>query len=204
MNEQNYREQFNIKSKRIYLPSDLTKMRQKDLASYQGQLSQLVSKLENSEHLSFESFEMIHSCESYNTEELVQIYSYWFWFNTFYNSGVAREYIRNSSKPPVDQAMDFFNNLNNMPFFKKMMEENESCARATVANEESVIFVNNMRDLNWLHKAQGRGAELMEIYKNQKKVIEELRQLYPKYNTDHFTKSDQLQMSSLMSSFATI
>ena len=132
------------------------------------------------------------------------MYDYWFWYNPIYNAGVAKEYIKKHSLPPQEQAFWFFNNLDNMPFFNNLVNENRSCAKATVACAEAETFIYNLRDLNWLHKAQGRGIELVEIYNNQSIVTEELKQLYPNYNTSHFNNINERDLPKLMSSFSSI
>jgi tRNA A37 methylthiotransferase MiaB len=204
MNKKEYRKKFNINSKKIYLPYDLSKYRQSKLYNDRHNLVNIKTACDFKTKIDFESFEMIYSCVSYNPAELIQMYDYWFWYNTFYNAGVAKKYIKEHTLAPQEQAFWFFNNLDNMPFFNNLVNENRSCAKATVACTEPETFVYTLRDLNWLHKAQGRGIELVEIYNNQNIVTEELKQLYSNYNTSHFNNINERDLPKLMSSFSSI
>ena len=93
MNKKDYRSKFNIKSKKIYLPYDLSKYRQSKLYNDRHKLIDIMTACDFKTKIDFETFEMIYSCISYSPEELIQMYDYWFWYNTFYNAGVAKNYM---------------------------------------------------------------------------------------------------------------
>lgn len=204
MNKKEYRQKFEIKSKKILTPHDLSYYKQGDCLDENYQLLNIQAKTNPSERLQWETSEVIYSCCSYGPSELIRMYDFWFWYNTFYNAKVARREIENSPHHPKEQAYRFFDNLENMPFFRNLVHHNREIVWMTIAKPEEETFIYELKYSNWFNKGMGRSSELVEIYINQEIVRKELRQLYPDFNTSRFAARKRNEMKYLLSSFANI
>lgn len=112
-----------------------------------------------------ETFEMIYECDSYDLEEITQIYLNWWYFNTFYNFGIDKTITK-------DNMRDFFNNLKDMPFVNCCVEEVKMSLHR-IFKPEPVMHLQGY-DYSFLHKQLGRGKELLYFKQNQDKVRQEI------------------------------
>ena len=204
MNQKEYRQKFKIRTKKIFIPDDLGRYKQSQILDMGGKFTDVRTKVDPMNRLKWEIAEVIYSCSSYDSNELVRMYDFWFWYNTFYNARVARRDMEKSPHSPEEQAYRFFDNLENMPFFHKLVHENREIVWMTIAKPEEETFLYNLRSSNWFYKGMGRGSELVEISFNKDIVTKELRQIYPDFNTDHFTVRKGKEISLLLSSYAAI
>ena len=204
MNQREYRSRFQIKSKKVLTPHDLSRHKQSEILDERGQFLDIKTETDPMEKLKWEISEVIYSCSSYGPHELVRMYDFWFWYNTFYNARVAREEIERSSHRPEEQAYRFFDNLEKMPFLRGLVQQHREIVWATIAKPEEETFLCDLKSANWFHKGMCRGSELVEICFNRDIVERELRQLYPDFNTDHFVVRKNKEINLLLSSFARI
>jgi hypothetical protein len=112
-----------------------------------------------------EQFEMIYECNSYDKEEIGNIYLTWWYFNTFYNFGIDKTITKQTMK-------DFFNNLSDMPLVSCCVEE-VKLAVARIFEPGPELLLEGY-DLNYLHKNLGRGKELIYFKDNIEQVRDEL------------------------------
>lgn len=112
-----------------------------------------------------EQFEMIYQCNSYDKEEISNIYLTWWYFNTFYNFGIDKTITKQTMK-------DFFANLNNMPLVSCCVEE-VKLALSRIFKPGPELLLEGY-DLNYLHKNLGRGRELIYFKDNIEQVRDEL------------------------------
>jgi radical SAM superfamily enzyme YgiQ (UPF0313 family) len=112
-----------------------------------------------------EQFEMIYKCNSYDQEEITNIYLTWWYFNTFYNFGIDKTITKDTMK-------DFFNSLSDMPFISCCIEE-VKLSLARIFEPGPVLYLEGY-DLKYLHSNLGRGRELIYFKDNIEKVRTEL------------------------------
>ena len=112
-----------------------------------------------------EQFEMIYECNSYDKEEIGNIYLTWWYFNTFYNFGIDKTITKQTMK-------EFFANLNNMPLVSCCVEE-VKLALGRIFKPGPELLLEGY-DLNYLHKNLGRGKELIYFKDNIEQVRDEL------------------------------
>lgn len=112
-----------------------------------------------------ETFEIVYECFSYNKEEIIKIYLYWWYFNTFYNFGIDKTITKES-------MLSFFNNLDSMPFINYCVNEVRSALERIFEPEEQMIL--DGFDYIYFHKQLGRGKELWYFQENIEVVKKEL------------------------------
>ncbi len=112
-----------------------------------------------------ETFEMIYECDSYDLNEITQIYLNWWYFNTFYNFGIDKTITK-------DSMQDFFANIKDMPFMSCCVEEVTNALHRIFKPEDNLLLEGF--DYSFLHKQLGRGKELLYMKKHSKQVQEEL------------------------------
>ena len=112
-----------------------------------------------------EQFEMIYQCNSYDQEEITNIYLTWWYFNTFYNFGIDKTITK-------DTMNDFFSSLADMPFISCCVEE-VKLSLARIFEPGPVLYLEGY-DLKYLHSNLGRGRELIYFKDNIEKVRSEL------------------------------
>ena len=161
---------YNIDSARVYplyvLPN--TPMAQKDYKE-KYKIKTKTIKLPNGEQ-----FEMVYECFSFDIDELVKMYLYWWYYNTFYNFGIDKSITK-------ETMIHFFENLKNMPFIQSCVDE--------VKNGLYEIFDPNNKNVlsdysfKLLHKQLGRGNELVYIKNNIDLANKELGLNFKIYNS---------------------
>lgn len=149
MAQQDYKDKYKIKTKKILLPDN-------------------------------ETFEIVYECFSYDLNEITKIYLYWWYFNTFYNFGIDKTVTKQS-------MMDFFGNLDNMPFIKSCVEETKQSLHR-IFKPEPVTKLEGY-DYHYFHKQLGRGKELVHFKNNISTVCKEL-------NMDFTIKNDEKYLCS--------
>ena len=75
-----------------------------------------------------------------------------------------------------------------MPFFKQLRQNFQSAIWNTLAVPEDVTKLKTLSLVNFLTKFSIRGNEIVDIYTNKEKALQELKLLYPNINFDHFRK----------------
>lgn len=115
--------------------------------------------------------DLINSCFSFDTEQLLTIYDYTWWMNTFNNTK-----LRTDISKPSQEILKFFNNLNNMPFWKARVEEHREHWRESMI-EGKIRSAGAVR--YWFH-TMFRADELMHVAENFEQAQDELGvKLYP-------------------------
>lgn len=127
-----------------------------------------------------ETFEMIYECFSYDLEEITKIYLYWWYFNTFYNFGIDKTVTK-------EKMIDFFDNLDSMPFIKSCVEEVKKSLHRIFKPEKEMLLTGY--DYSFLHKQLGRGKELVYFKQNIEKVKKELDLDFEIYNNEKYLSS---------------
>lgn len=194
--DKSYKERYKIKTKRIYIPQDLT---DKTISEYHDARiigtdiqTNIIYNKDGSNLEEYECLEFIYECFSYDSKTLQKIFDIWFWFNTLYNSNIARKEIREDSRTIKEQYL-FFENLienNELPFFKKLLDDYRDAVWNTIVKPESDTFVNKLYYANFINKFYLRGNELADIFLNKEIALDELKKIYKDINFDHFVETN--------------
>lgn len=203
MTNKEYKEKHKIKTKKIYLPTDLIYKKIDNNYNEYITSDKIKTKLSKVNLSEFTKFELIYESYSFNLKELTKIFSFWYWFNTFYNTGILKSQIKNNNKDLNEQYHSFIDNLKNMPFNKTLFLEYQNIVQH-IYKPEDEIFIDNLKHLHWLHKNNARGNEVMKIYKYKELFEEEIKLLYPNFDTNHFSIIPDNKLHWLTESISTV
>ena len=109
--------------------------------------------------------DLINSCFSFDTDQLLTIYDYTWWMNTFNNTKLLSGFTK-----PSQEILKFFNNLDNMPFWKARVEEHRSHWRESMIDGK-IRSAGAVR--YWFH-TMFRADELMHVAENFEQAQDEL------------------------------
>ena len=115
--------------------------------------------------------DLINSCFSFDQTELLKIYDYTWWMNTFNNTKLMNDIIK-----PSQEILHFFDNLDKMPFWKARVEEHRSHWKEGMVDGK-IRSAGAIR--YWFH-TMFRADELMHVAENFEQAQDELgRKLSP-------------------------
>ena len=115
--------------------------------------------------------DLINSCFSFSTEDLLTMYDYTWWMNTFNNTKLLTDILK-----PSAEILEFFDNLDKMPFWKARVEEHRTHWREAMV-EGKIRSTGAIR--YWFH-TMFRADELMYVAENFEQAQDELgRKLTP-------------------------
>lgn len=115
--------------------------------------------------------DLIVSCFSYDPDELLKIYDYTWWMNTFNNTKLLTDI-----KKPSEDILRFFDNLDKMPFWKEQVEKHRGYWREAMVDGK-IRSAGAIR--YWFH-TMFRADELMCVAENFEQAQDELgRKLTP-------------------------
>jgi len=189
-----YQKKHGIKTKKILVPLDLYKLRSE--AYHQSRRTgPIVSSCDFQDPAEYQTLEFIYECFSYDAQELMKIYEVFFWFNTLYNTKIARQWMLESPKSAAEQYADFMENIDSgrMPFFQNLLKEYRYAVWNTLIKPEPVTRVTDLFLANFVVKFGFRGNEVMDIYENQSTALAELRLVYPEIDFNHFADKSNLK-----------
>jgi len=179
LSEKKFQDEHNIKLKKILIPHSLYHKSYKEVNESRSNAH--LSNCDFNMSTEFMDITVINECKSFNEKEYMKIFDCWFWFNTLYNSNLARDNIIKDSRSVQDQYYSFMDNIGNMPILKRLLEEYRECAYNTVVKKEEVTKIKDLRYAAWFVKYTYRLGEMWDIYHNQPAVEKELRLVYPDY-----------------------
>ena len=189
-----YKEKYKIKTKKVLVPYDLDHIKSFEYHEKRLKGETVISTCKFDDPTEYQSLEFIYECFSFDSNELMRIYDVWFWFNTLYNTKIARKWILESNLSAKEQFKNFIAMIEDgkMPFFKKLLEDFRYAVWNTIAKPEKETKITNLHLVNFLTKFVFRGSEVYDIYENQTVALEELKLLYPDINFNHFRERTEL------------
>lgn len=198
-----YKKINGIKTKTLYIPIDLIETYPD--YNYQHIINMKkfktnISKNSIDQHV---KFDLIYECNSYSNQQLHEIYRIWFWFNTFYNSGVAKSYIKNSKLSLQEQITNFYENYHYFDLLKEIVTEFDN-SFFSVYSPEPITYIDNLLDTFFIYKSNARCSELVKIYENKEKFELEFLHFYDDYKVSHFDDISKNKYPSLLSSIVNI
>lgn len=185
-----YRKKYKIKTKRIYVPYDLDQYKTKDYHNSRISNKEIKTKCDFTDPSEYQNLEFIYQCYSFDNKKLMKIYDIWFWFNTLYNTKVARKWMLQSSLSAKEQFYKFINLIEagKMPFFAEKLKEYRYAFWNTIGKDEPITKLESLYLVNILTKFSMRGNEVVDLFLNQSKALSELKLIYPDINFEHFKK----------------
>ena len=180
-----FREKYNANLVRIHAPKDLLEKKLTYYHENRDIAHTIKTKTDPSIKDGWRVIEMFNSCYSYDTNELEKMYMYWFWFTTLYNTGLAKKFMLGSNKTIREQAYEFFEKVDQMPIMKKFLDLHTYAFRKNLKSDSNDIWLDDLLSVTYVIKTHMRLHEVCDIYDNIDLVAEELRMIYPNFNTEH-------------------
>lgn len=136
--------------------------------------------------------DFIKSCFSFTTEELMKMYDYSWWMQTFYNSGLLSDI-----KDPRKEILSFYDNLDSMPFWRERVKVHRELWREGMRGGK-VTHIGAVR--YWFYSVL-RLDELMQVASNHEQASDELGRNLTKldrslklYNYDFYSKDKYIEI----------
>jgi hypothetical protein len=136
--------------------------------------------------LEYQTLEFMYECSSFDSQELLEMFKVWGWFDALYNSNLAKREMIIGDKT-IKEQYQLFNKLmtdDKMPFFKKIFDEYSDLVWNLV-KPEPITAVNDLATANFINKFFLRGNMVVDLVTNKDVALNELSQVYPKINFDH-------------------
>lgn len=133
--EDDYRERYKIRSKRILIPYEMKRYAKSSLIT-NPELTVPIGS-------SFETSEIIHACHSFDTEELVLMFRYLWYYHNLFNSRAFRgllAYLRGEGMSICDQARIFLASSTRHPMLHGMLTKQDGIVRKIYGNEEETVL----------------------------------------------------------------
>ncbi len=184
-----FREKYEANLIKIHVPKDLLELKLTDYHKNRHTASEVKTKININDKISWRTITMFNRCYSYTTKDLEKMYMYWFWWSTLFNTGFAKKYILLANIPVREQAYKFFNNVNQMPLFKSFLDDHIYAFRNNIVEKENETWLTDLLSVQYIIKNHMRLREAVDIYDNLDQAADEIRLIYPNFNTDHIDKS---------------
>lgn len=112
--------------------------------------------------------EILHHCNSFDFEELKLMFSYFWIFNTFINTGMLKSQVKNL----YNEVKYIHENLNHMPFISKLLHDYLELVEK-VFSPFPVTELHNKEEIMFFTSTL-KGNEINEILNNQELICQEL------------------------------
>lgn len=122
--------------------------------------------------------EIVNNCFSYDPEEILRMFDYWWFYSTFVNTNLLKGHI----KDLYSEAKEFINNIDTMPFLKSCLEQYRDFVRV-IFKDEPVTELNNKMQMKFLG-ASLKGKEVEMMIQNSAVAAKELSTVYKDINTN--------------------
>jgi len=186
---QEFREKYDANLIKIHAPKDLLDLKLTDYHKHRFIAKDYKTKNNKNNKLEWRTITMFNRCYSYSTEDLEQMYMYWWWFSTLFNTGFARKYMLNSKTRIREQAYKFFDNIDEMPLFKSFLLEHQYAFRQNFVTDTDEVWLTDLISVQYIIKNHMRLREVVDIYDNLEQATEEMRLIYPNFNTKHINEN---------------
>lgn len=109
---------------------------------------------------------LLVSCFSYDENELLKIYDYSWWMNTFYSTGILK-----NIDSVEHEILEFFDNLDQMPFWKTQVENHRSHWKEAMVDGK----ITTIGATRYWMKSLNRSDELMNVAENFEQAQDEIK-----------------------------
>ena len=178
-----FKKEYNVKSKVLAFPYSFAGLGYKHLHNNPNYIDERST-------YEFEEIEIMHRCFSYDYNEIIKMFDYWWFYHNFYNSRALSHTMKdmfNTGHNIEFQAKWFYKHLDEMPFMESLVEKNRNIIRNIFKDEPRT----EVKDLNtYLYFSRClRSDEIYQFWHNQEIFENELTKVYPK----HLIKYDVAQ-----------
>jgi radical SAM superfamily enzyme YgiQ (UPF0313 family) len=180
-----FRDKYQANLIKIYAPRDLLELKLTEYHKNRHSAKDIKTTIDVSDTMSWRTITMFSSCYSYTTEELEKMYMYWFWWNTLFNTGFAKEYILSCNKTVREQAYEFFDKIDQMTLFKSFLNDHTRAFKNNIPQNKNEVWLTDLLSVQYIIKNHMRLREVVDIYDNLDQAADEIRLVYPNFNTDH-------------------
>ena len=147
----------------------------------------------------FEEIEIMHRCFSYDEDEIVCMFDYWWFYHNFHNSRALSHTMKDLYDTGHDigiQAKWFFKNLDKMPFISSLVEKNRAIIR-NIFKDEPRTEVKDLATYLYFSRCL-RADEVYQFWHNQDKFLEDVSKVFPeklvKYDIAQWKKDFDMSM----------
>lgn len=186
-----FREKYQANLIKIHAPKDLLELKLTDYHKNRHIAKDIKTKTNISDKMAWRTITMFNRCYSYTTQDLQQMYMYWFWWSTLFNTGFAKKYMLMSNKHVRDQAYDFFDNINHMPLFKSFLDDHIYAFSNNIPENLNETWLTDLSSVQYIIKNHMRLREVVDIYDNLEQAASEIKLIYPNFNIDHIDRTKQ-------------
>ena len=187
-----FKKEYNVKSKVLAFPYSFAGLGYKHLHNNPNYIDERST-------YEFEEIEIMHRCFSYDYNEIIKMFDYWWFYHNFYNSRALSHTMKdmfNTGHNIEFQAKWFYKHLDQMPFMKSLVEKNRNIIRNIFKDEPRT----EVKDLNtYLYFSRClRSDEIYQFWHNQNQFLSELSKVYPeklvKYDIAQWKKEFDMSM----------
>tara|TARA_B100000470_G_scaffold219811_1_gene207259 strand:- start:4440 stop:6218 length:1779 start_codon:yes stop_codon:yes gene_type:complete len=169
-----FKKEYNVKSKVLAFPYSFAGLGYKHLHNNPNYIDERST-------YEFEEIEIMHRCFSYDYNEIIKMFDYWWFYHNFYNSRALSHTMKdmfNTGHNIEFQAKWFYKHLDEMPFMESLVEKNRNIIRNIFKDEPRT----EVKDLNtYLYFSRClRSDEIYQFWHNQEIFENELTKVYPK------------------------
>jgi hypothetical protein len=147
----------------------------------------------------FEEIEIMHRCFSYDENEVVKMFDYWWFYHNFHNSRALSYTMKDLFDTGHDiqfQATWFYKHLHKMPLMKQLVDKNRKIIR-TIFSDEPRTEVKDLATYLYFSRCL-RSDEIYQFWHNQSAFISDLSEVYPahlvKDDVDNWKKEFDMSM----------
>jgi radical SAM superfamily enzyme YgiQ (UPF0313 family) len=174
--EKEYRSIYGIKTKRILVPYEM-----KDIHKNVMIQDPTYKVIDAS---GYEVGEIIHQCHSFDLNEMVLMFRYFWWYHNLYNSGAFKKTIKHLYNNGIDienQTKSFFAMVHYSPLFTKIIQKHDAIVSKIYADEPETIL-DDYQSYRF-YSGSLRTDDLFVMLQNRKIVVQQmseiLRNAYP-------------------------
>lgn len=180
-----FRDKYQANLIKIHVPKDLLELKLTEYHKNRHNAKDIKTIIDVGDTMSWRTITMFSSCYSYTTEELEKMYMYWFWWSTLFNTGFAKEYMLSCNKTVREQAYKFFDKIDQMPLFKSFLKDHTHAFKNNIPQNKNEVWLTDLLSVQYIIKNHMRLREVVDIYDNLDQSADEIRLIYPNFNTDH-------------------
>jgi hypothetical protein len=173
LTDKKFIEKYNIKTKSVHFPCSFSKLNRDILTDNPHRYTAKAG----SENFT-ETHRIIHTCDSYDTNELLKIYKFWWFHNTFYNSGALTKtlkYLANIKSGYSFWLSEFVSLSAQHPILGRQICWIEEFVHSYFSDEE-VSYIDNY-SIYLFSSGAMRTTEIYQLLKHQNS-IKSFLQLY--------------------------
>lgn len=133
--DRDYREKYQIRSKRILIPYSMKRYHKETLITDADAVVPADT--------SFETSEIVHSCHSFDTEELVRMFRYFWYYHNFFNSKALTDtiaHLNNRGMGIVDQVHAFYERCETHEVFRSIIAKQDRIVRKIFGDEPETVL----------------------------------------------------------------